>query len=106
VTPRRGRERFTLTVWAGGHDAAHGPQVVGRYATARPAIVRLCEVIQQWAASEGAIAPGTRMSIMDNHDGGPLMEVKYLGYESTQLMGGSKTWQELASGTQRPRWPR
>lgn len=106
MATRRGKARFTVVVRSGGRDANDGPQTIGQYVKAAPAITRLTEVVQQWAASEGAIAPGTKVSVVDTTDGGELLSATYAGYEPATLQGGRDVWAGLAQRTGRRTWPR
>lgn len=74
--------------------------------TVRKAFERVCDVLAQWAASEGAITPGVRISIVDKNDGGKLFEATYLGYDNTQLLGGTTQWQRLSESRAPRTWPR
>lgn len=81
-----------VEVLPGGYESAHGRQRVGASATMRAAITRVTEVMQQWANAEGAIAPGTRMSIVDTESANEIFTCEYLGYQQALPLGGMGTW--------------
>jgi len=71
-----------------GRDVAQGaPVVIAHTARLGPAYARLTEVLQQWGASEGAIVPGTRVSIVDTFDGGEVVFAEYQGFEVNTFTG-------------------
>ncbi len=94
----RGGPRFE--VWIATHPPEGEPTKIKRsgHTTPRLAIGAVTEILKQWAASEGAITQGTTVSIVDTNDGGHLLTVQYLGFETDNLLGRSATW----PGTQRP----
>lgn len=94
--------RFVIEVLPGGREAAHGRQRVGTAATQRAAIGRVCEVMQQWANAEGAIAPDTRMSIVDTETANEILAVDYLGYQQALPLGGERTWSAASKPTPTP----
>jgi len=107
VTPRRrGGPRFSVEVTTGGRPQDRVTQRLSGHNTSVAAFERLIGVLQQWAASEGAVTPGTRASIVDTNDGGELAVIQYLGYEAN-MYGGTQTWQKLAQSTPPiSRWPK
>lgn len=90
-TTRRG-PRFVLEVVPGGSEAAHGRQRVGVAATQAAILRRFCEVVQQWAAAEGAIAPGTTLSIVDTEASQVIFGATYMGYAPVLPGRSTQTW--------------
>lgn len=105
---RTGRIRFAVKVHQGGSTATNCCTTVGSMHTPGPAFRKVCEVIQQWAASEGAITPGTTVSIVDTNDGGNLFVAEYLGYEVNLLGRDPKAWPGPKHKQSHPlrKWPR
>lgn len=91
--------RFVLEIVPGGVGAAHGRQRVGVAATQAAIFKRFCEVIQQWAAAEGAVAPGTSVSVIDTEVGQVIFGATYAGYAPQPSMGGMRTWDALSKPT-------
>lgn len=48
------------------------------------------DVILRWAATEGAVKEGTKVSIVDCRDGGKIFYMEYLGFEPNLITGGSQ----------------
>lgn len=104
----RGQPRFE--VWVSTHPPGEPVTKIKRsgHHQQRPAFLAVCDIVKQWAASEGAITPGTTVSIVDTNDGGNLLVLAYLGFEPATITGMVATW----PGTQRPMrearpaWPR
>jgi len=83
----RGRIRYVVEVH-GTDDAHKATRIPVRFAaTEQTALRAVIEVLQQWAASQGAIRPGTKITIVDKNDGGQLFVAEYLGYGETLLTG-------------------
>lgn len=61
--------------------------IVGFATTIGSAIGRLVEVMQQWQAAEGAIAPGTKVVVRDKRDGGTVLSAQYMGFGADLLTG-------------------
>lgn len=105
---RNGRTRFEVVVsTSNGQFLTDHSKVAGAQTTAA-AFAKVCEIIQQWAASEGAITPGTEVSIVDTRDGGKLFTAAYLGFEVALLGRDPKQWPELREPQRHPlrRFPR
>lgn len=85
-TPR-GKLRFVVEVL--GTDTEHrATRTIVGHAIKPDAAFRLATgVIEQWGASHGAIAPGTKVAIKDTSDGGPLFVAEYLGYGNDIFTG-------------------
>lgn len=98
--------RFVVEILPGGSEAAHSRQRVGVAATQHAAMTRMCEVVQQWALAEGAIAPGTKLSLVDTEVGQEILTFNYLGYSRETLSGGMQTWDALAQPKTPPTSPR
>lgn len=45
-------------------------------------------VLKQWAASQGAVQPGTKVVIADRNDGGQVFKMEYLGFNEDLLTEG------------------
>lgn len=105
---RTGRIRFEVWLTTTRGDRAVDQARLCGAVTQRAAFARAVEVIQQWAAAEGAITPGTVVSIKDTHDGGTLFAAQYLGYEVNLLGRESPQWPERVHSktTNQTRWPR
>lgn len=103
----RGSPRFE--VWIITHPPEGGATRTKRSSHHRPlqAMLAVCDIIKQWAASEGAITPGTLVSIVDTNDGGQLLTLQYLGFEASNLLGSVATWPgtQRPMRTSRPAWP-
>lgn len=82
---RGGVRQFDVRV--SGTDSVRTPfnNRLALFATIHGAWRKTLEVLNQWAASEGTITPGTEISIVDTRDGGKLFTATYLGFEPTLL---------------------
>lgn len=47
----------------------------------------LADVAREWANARGAIAPGAVVDLIDTTDGGPVAQLKWLGYEPSTIDG-------------------
>lgn len=105
---RTGPIRFEVWVTVPRPDRAVDRTRVATAVTPTAAFTRVVEVIQQWAASEGAITPGTEVSIKDTADGGDLFSAQYLGFETNLLNGKEFQWPGVPSkkSPRVTRWPR
>jgi hypothetical protein len=103
---RRGRSRWQVHVQSPKGPDRAATTLTNDVATVHRAFERVCDVLAQWAASEGAITPGTRISIVDRNDGGQLFVAEYLGYDNTLPTGGSQQWQRLSEPKTPKTWPR
>lgn len=59
-----------------------------QHARVDAAMGSVVNILKQWAASHGAIQPGTRVVITDRHDGGKVFSMEYLGFDETLLTEG------------------
>lgn len=105
---RTGPIRFEVWVAVPRPDRSTDRTRVATAVTTTAAFTRVCEVLQQWSASEGAITPGTEVSIKDTADGGDLFSAQYLGFETNLLDGKEFQWPGVPQKRTRPvtRWPR
>jgi len=55
--------------------------VISNHAHIDSALLAAANVVRQWAASHGAIRPGTRVVISDRDDGAKVFGAEYLGFE-------------------------
>ena len=89
--PKGLRKQIKLAVVVTGYDETRKAtrQTVGRAATLSAAFRTFTGVINQWAASEGAIREGTTVSITDMRDGGTIVKAEFLGFSETLFPGGN-----------------
>lgn len=80
--------RFVVMVL--GTDEHHRAtrQVVSQHAAESAAFGSVVNVLKQWAASHGAIQPGTKVVISDRNDGGQIFRMEYLGFNEDLLTEG------------------
>lgn len=83
------RTRFEVIVQ--GKDANGKPtrQRISTHARQDSALHRVVDIIKQWAASHGAVQPGTTVMIVDMVDGGIYFQAALLGFEPADLFSGS-----------------
>lgn len=88
VTGPTGR-KLVFVIEVHGTDEHHKAtrQTVGFATTVGSAIGRLVEVLKQWQAAEGAIAPGTKVVVRDKRDGGTILSAQYMGFGADLLTG-------------------
>lgn len=103
-----GRIRFEVWLSTTRPDRAVERTRLAQATKQETAFARVCEIIQQWAASEGAITPGTVVSIKDTNDGGTLFSAEYLGFEVNLLGRESQQWPEHVQAARKrlKSWPR
>ena|SRR5687767_15422146 len=103
----RGSPRFEVWITAHPPDGDTTRTKRSSHHAPRLAISAVCDILKQWAASEGAITPGTLVSIVDTNDGGQLLTMQYLGFEASNLLGSVATWPgtQRPMRTSRPAWP-
>lgn len=82
------RTRFEVIVLGKDGDGKPTRQRISTHARPDSALGRLVDIIKQWAASHGAVTPGTTVKIIDMVDGGTFFEATYLGYEPDSLFSG------------------
>lgn len=104
----RGQPRFEVWIATNPPDGKPSKIKKSGHGQTRLAFAAVCDILKQWAASEGAITPGTVVSIVDTNDGGNLLLLTYLGFEPATLLGTVATWPgtQRPIRTDRPAWPR
>jgi hypothetical protein len=61
--------------------------VLSHHATVASGFKAFVAVLLQWEASHGAIPVGTAVKLKDTRDGGTILCLEYLGFESDTLLG-------------------
>lgn len=85
----RSRRPLHYIVEVHGFDTERKPTlaILSHHNTQKSAFTVVVGILQQWQASEGAVAIGTKVKIKDTRDGGTIWYMEYLGYEAETLLG-------------------
>lgn len=87
----RGRGRFEVRVHATDARGVAYSHVRSRSAKLAVAMLAVLEVGRLWAASDGAVRPGTEVRLVDTTDGGTVILLRFNGFEPNTLDGALNT---------------
>lgn len=81
----QGTGRFEVRVQT---PAPHGPgtrSIYTRTSRVQLGLAALSQIARQWANTDGSVAPGTTVDLIDTTDGGPVAQLKFLGFATGTL---------------------
>lgn len=104
---KRGAGRFEVRSITPAPSGPPTRLVMLRTSKVELGLIALADVARQWANAHGAVVAGTVVDLIDTTDGGPLAQLKYLGFESGTLddalntlrVNGFTNITEVTSGT-------
>lgn len=82
---KRGKGRFEVRVQT---PATPGPATRSTYTRTSKleiGLMALGELARTWANAHGNVKPGTVVDLVDTTDGGPVAQLKFLGFETGTL---------------------
>lgn len=83
--PKRGAGRFEVRVLTPAPSGSGTRSVHTRTSKLEIGLMALAELARTWANAHGAIAEGTTVDLIDTTDGGPVAQLKWLGFEAGTL---------------------
>lgn len=83
--PKRGVGRFEVRVQTPSQDSPATRSVYSRTSKLEIGLMALAEIARRWANSHGAIHPGTVVDLIDTTDGGPVAQLRFLGFATGTL---------------------
>lgn len=103
---KRGNGRFEVRVLTPSTAGAGTRTVYLRTSKLELGIMALADIARKWANDHGAVPAGTVADVIDTNDGGPVAQLKFLGFEPGTLDGalhtlranGFPNLQEVANG--------
>lgn len=82
---KRGQGRFEVRVFTPSVSGTPTRTVHTRTSKLELGLMALGELARQWANSHGAVHPGTVVDLVDTTDGGPVAQLKWLGFAPETL---------------------
>lgn len=83
--PKRGAGRFEVRVATPAHEGAATRSTYTRTSKLELGLLSLGEIARTWANAHGAVRPGTTVDLIDTNDGGPVAQLRFLGFEEGTL---------------------
>lgn len=82
---RRGTGRFEIRVSVPELSGPGTRSTYSRTSKLEIGLLSLGEILRRWANSRGAVRPGTTATLIDTTDGGPVAQLKWVGFEENTL---------------------
>lgn len=88
---KRGNGRFEVRVITPQPSGPGVRSVYTRTSKLELGLMALGEIARQWANAHGNVPVGTTADVIDTNDGGPVAQLKFLGFEPETLDGALHT---------------
>lgn len=87
----RGSGRFEVRVYIPASAGPGARTLYTRTSKLELGLMALSELARSWANKHGAVVEGTTVDLIDTTDGGPIAQLKYLGFASGTLEAALNT---------------